>query len=46
VRELYGVNTPAANARIDSELERISQFGSLLGSSQDLEDEEMKSITT
>ena len=33
VRELYGVNTPVANARIDAELERISQFGSLLGSS-------------
>ncbi len=33
VRELYGVNTPVANARIDSELEHISQLGSLLGSS-------------
>ncbi len=40
VRNLYGVNTPTENARIESELERISQYGSLLGSSQDLEDEE------
>lgn len=40
VRELYGVNSPAVNERIDAELERISLFGSLLGSSHDLEDEE------
>jgi type I restriction-modification system DNA methylase subunit/predicted RNA-binding Zn-ribbon protein involved in translation (DUF1610 family) len=41
VRDLYGVNTPLANARIDAELERISQFGSLLGSSsEDGENEE------
>lgn len=33
VRELYAVNTPASNARIDSELERIGRLGSLLGSS-------------
>lgn len=36
VRELYGVNTPSSNVRIDSELEHISNLGSLLGaSSQD-----------
>lgn len=40
VRELYGVNTPATNARIDSELEHISQLGSLLGSSVEEPDEE------
>ena len=40
VRELYGVNTPVANMRIDSELERISTFGSLLGSS--MEDQEFE----
>ena len=33
VRELYEVNVPSVNARIDSELERIERFGSLLGSS-------------
>ncbi len=42
VRELYGVNTPAANARIDSELDRISQFGSLLGSSTEGQEFEEK----
>lgn len=40
VRELYGVNTPAANMRIDSELERISKYGSLLGSSMDDQESE------
>ncbi|HEV2582299.1 MAG TPA: TaqI-like C-terminal specificity domain-containing protein, partial [Ktedonobacteraceae bacterium] len=40
VRELYGVNTPAANNRIESELERIRGFGSLLGSSTDIVDVE------
>lgn len=41
VRELYGVNTPAANAHIDSELDHISLLGSLLGSSiEELNDEE------
>ncbi len=33
VRELYGVASPATSSRIDAELERISTFGSLLGSS-------------
>jgi len=40
VRGLYGVNTPAANARIDSELDHISLPGSLSGSSiEDLDDD-------
>ncbi len=40
VREMYGVNTPAANNRIDTELERISGFGSLLGSSTGTQDDD------
>ena len=38
VRELYGIDNPIANARIDSELDRISRFGSLLGSSIEVSD--------
>jgi len=33
VRQLYEVDTPAMNQRIDLELERISKLGTLLGSS-------------
>jgi adenine-specific DNA-methyltransferase len=40
VRELYGVNTPVASARIDSELENISLLGSLLGSSIENQNDE------
>lgn len=40
VRELYGVNTPVANACIDSELDHISQLGSLLGSSTEEQNDE------
>lgn len=40
VRELYDVNTPLANARIDAELDRISRFGTLLGSSVDEQEDE------
>ncbi len=40
VRELYGVNTPIANARIDSELDNISRLGSLLGSSIEIQNDE------
>jgi len=40
VRDLYGVNTPLANARVEAELERISQFGSLLGSSTEEDENE------
>ena len=40
VRELYGVNTPIANARIDSELNKISLLGSLLGSSTEEPDDD------
>ena len=38
VRDLYGVNTPIANDRVDAELARISQFGALLGSSAEEDD--------
>jgi len=40
VRDLYGVNNPVANALVDAELARISQFGSLLGSSAEESDAE------
>lgn len=44
VRELYGVNTPVANARIDAELDHISQLGSLLGSSAEEQEDSDESV--